>query len=42
MKIKAKIGERTGLKKNTKDVVLAEVFSIALKKEAYPRPVTKT
>ncbi|MPN46694.1 hypothetical protein SDC9_194291 [bioreactor metagenome] len=31
IKIKAKIGERTGLKKNTKDVVLAEVSSIALK-----------
>lgn len=31
MKIKAKIGDNTGLKKNTKEAVFAEVSSIALK-----------
>ena len=29
--IKAKIGDKTGLKKNTKEVVFADVFSIDLK-----------
>ena len=39
--IRASIGDKIGLKKNTRDVVFAEVTSIALKYSAYPIPVTQ-